>query len=124
LDFVTHTESTKWNRALLNVLSAEGDLFIGDKSRAILAARETLASSQSVFAAQFVAPSVAAVYAWSGAADDATALLERASTQVWFWLLPAMIARDPLYTVPLANNARYKALQAKLEAQMAATKLE
>jgi hypothetical protein len=39
-------------------------------------------------------------------------------------LSPAVIARDPLYTVPLAGNARYKALQAKLEAQMAATKLE
>ena len=39
-------------------------------------------------------------------------------------LPPATIARDPLYTVPLAGNARYKALQAKLEAQMAATKLE
>jgi len=37
---------------------------------------------------------------------------------------PATIARDPLYTVPLAGNARYKVLQAKLEAQMAATKLE
>jgi hypothetical protein len=37
---------------------------------------------------------------------------------------PAMIARDPIYTVALADNARFKALSAKLEAQMAATRLD
>jgi len=39
-------------------------------------------------------------------------------------LPPALIASDPIYTVPLAGTARYKALRAKLEAHMAATKLE
>lgn len=53
-----------------------------------------------------------------------TQILESLSTAPMVTLSPVMIARDPLYTVPLAGNARYKALQAKLEAQMAATKLE
>jgi hypothetical protein len=40
-------------------------------------------------------------------------------------LSPTAIARDRLDTVPLAaENARYQALRAKLEAQMAATQLE
>jgi hypothetical protein len=71
-------------------------------------------------------PLAASVYAWSGAADDAASFLEKLSVQIPMdiELGPATIARDPLYTVPLAANARYQALRAKLEAQMAATKLE
>jgi hypothetical protein len=33
---------------------------------------------------------------------------------------PAEIARDPLYTVALAGNARYASLERKLEAAIAA----
>jgi hypothetical protein len=36
---------------------------------------------------------------------------------------PAEITRDPLYALPLAQNARYQAVVNRLEAQMRATKL-
>jgi TolB-like protein len=125
LDFVAHTDETKWNQAVLSLLTAEGNTFAGDKPRAVTAAGKALRLS-GWFEEAFVPPRAALVYAWSGDADDAAALLEKLSTQVPMVLdLPsATIARDPLYTVPLAGNARYKALQTKLEAQMAATKLE
>jgi TolB-like protein len=126
LDFVTHSEETQWNRAGLTILTAEGYTFTGDKTRAITAAAKALRLSQSLYDRQTVPQLAASVYAWSGAADDAASLLEKLSTQIPMVLElgPATIARDPLYTVPLANNARYKALQARLEAQMAATKFE
>jgi hypothetical protein len=60
--------------------------------------------------------SVAAVFAWSGAQDQAVDLLEG--------LIksprgpgPIRIARDPLYTVPLAKNARFQRLVSELEAE-------
>jgi hypothetical protein len=126
LEFVAKTEETKWNRAVLTLLTAEGNTFTGDRPHAITAAGKALRLSQSIPERQVVPPLVASVYAWSGAGDDAAALLEQLSTQIPMALDcgPATITRDPLYTVPLAGNARYKALQAKLEAQMAATKLE
>jgi hypothetical protein len=65
----------------------------------------------------------ARVLAWAGAQDEAVQLLENLAV-VEGGLAPGQIARDPLYDVPLAGNARYQALKAKLEAQMAATKLE
>jgi hypothetical protein len=37
---------------------------------------------------------------------------------------PAEIVRDPLYTIPLAKNARFQKLSARLEAQMREIKLE
>jgi TolB-like protein len=126
LDFVAHTAESNWNHAWLKLLSAEGSAFSGRKTQAVAEATEALALSQSYGERHLLPPIAAAVYAWSGAADDADALLEQASTEIPMIteLGPAAIARDPLYTVPLAGNARYKALQAKLEAQMAATKLE
>jgi hypothetical protein len=33
---------------------------------------------------------------------------------------PADITRDPLYALPLAGNARYQALERRLEAEIAA----
>jgi TolB-like protein len=124
LDFVAHTPETKWNRVLLTLLKAEGKTFIGDTTGAVRASRETLQLSQSLYEHQYVPQLVAAVYAWSGTADDAVSLLEQLSVQIPALadLGPARLARDPLYAVPLAGNARYRALQAKLEAQMAATK--
>jgi hypothetical protein len=54
----------------------------------------------------------ARVLAWAGAEDQATQLLEGLST-VDNGLAPAEITRDPLYDLPLAGNARYRALKAK-----------
>jgi TolB-like protein len=126
LDFVAHSEETRWNRAVLTVLTAEGHTFRGDKTQAITAAGKALQLTRSSYDRLLVIPGAASVYAWSGPTDDAASLLEKLSVQtpMTLELAPATIARDPLYTVPLAGNARYQALRAKLEAQMAATKLE
>jgi TolB-like protein len=125
LDFVAHSEETQWNRAVLTVLTAQGHTFRGEKTQAIAEAGRALQLSKSLFERPLL-PLAASVYAWSGAPDDAASLLEELSvhTPMVIELGPATIARDPLYTVPLAGNPRYQALRAKLEAQMAATKLE
>ncbi len=61
--------------------------------------------------------------AWAGIEDEVLNLLESWGSRLRL-LAPAFIARDPVFTVPLADNARYKALSKKLEAEMAAAKLE
>ncbi len=124
LDFIAHRPETKWNRVLLRRLTAEGNLFLGDKARALAAARETLRIADWPEDKDYERPSVAAVYAWAGAMDEATTLLEQLSTDIPQSVSWVEIARDPLYGVPLAGNARYQALQTRLEALMAATKLE
>jgi hypothetical protein len=63
------------------------------------------------------------VLAWAGQKDEAATMLEQLADAIP-GVSPAMIARDPIYTVALADNARFKALSAKLEAQMAATRLD
>jgi len=124
LDFVARRKETELNRAFLQSLTAEGWTFLGDKTRAVAAARKALHLAQNSVD-KFRLTSVSArVYAWAGAEDEATALLEQLSVQIPMRLSPAEIARDPLYTVPLGSNARYQALRTKLEAQMAATKLK
>ncbi len=66
---------------------------------------------------------VAAPLAWAGAQDESLAVLEEMATSIPA-LMPAQIARDPVLAVALAGNVRYQTLIARLEAQMAATKLE
>jgi len=126
LAFIARTEETKWNRAFLTALAAEGNTFIGERGTAIADAQKALRLAETTSERLNAQPVAAAVYAWSGAADDAASLLEQLSTLIPMNLdlAPAAIARDPLYTVPLARNARYQALRARIEAQMAATKLE
>jgi len=107
-------------------LIAEARLFSGDSKGAVSMARQSLAARPRELDAGTwfaVAGYNARILAWAGAQDDAVQLLENLSN-VQGGLAPGEITRDPLYTVPLAGNARYKALQVKLEAQMAATKLE
>jgi hypothetical protein len=64
----------------------------------------------------------ARVLAWAGKQDAAVDLLTRLATDVP-GLPPADIARQPYYTTPLGDNARFAALAQKLEAEMAATDL-
>ena len=65
----------------------------------------------------------AMVAAWCGHEEEAVAQLETLSTIVP-GLPPAAIALDPVFTVPLAGNARFTALKARLEQQMRDTKLD
>jgi hypothetical protein len=71
---------------------------------------------------RMAAQTEASVLAWAGDEDHADALLERLATVIG-GLGPAEIARDPLYTVPLAGNARFQRLVHRLEAQMRAAEL-
>jgi len=126
LDFVARQEETKWNRWFLRMLTAEGQIFKGDKAEAVKSAQAALAlAPRSADAGNWaIAGGTAArVFAWAGEKDEAAALLEELSTAMP-GPAPADIARDPVFTVPLADNARYQALVKKLEAQMAATTLE
>jgi len=126
LEFVARQRPTRANATFLQLLSAEGWLFSGGPERARTTARAA-ASGQVDEGAFPVSPQmrsqIAQVLAWAGAPDEATDILEQLSVSIP-GLAPGQIARDPLYTVPLAGNPRYQALKAKLEAQMAATKLE
>ncbi len=122
LDFVAQQQPTQWNGWFLRVLEAEGRLFAGDMARAQTAAREAVnatAASRNLLhrtAARYMA---ATALAWAGAHDEATALLEEVSTSSP-GMAPAPIARDPRLTLPLAEDPRYRALQARLEDEMAA----
>jgi TolB-like protein len=110
---------------LATLRRAEGHLFSGDPDRAIALAREGLSlmpRSRNALYAAYAAAMAAAILAWSGERDEAAALLEQLADDVP-GLAPANITRDPLYTQPLAGNARFQALSERLEAQMAATTL-
>jgi TolB-like protein len=133
LDFVTHRKENQWNRALLWEFTAEGYTFEGDITRALPAARSALnlvrpAGDPSRNVSPFnlrlaIERRVAAIFAWNGAQDEAAQLLEQLATTIP-GPGPAEITRDPLYTTPLAHNAHYQQLVARLEAQMRATKLQ
>jgi hypothetical protein len=68
------------------------------------------------------AGAAARIYAWTGAYAEAMDLLEQLAV-VDAGLMPAEITRDPTFTVPLAEDPRYRALAERLEAQMAASTL-
>jgi TolB-like protein/DNA-binding winged helix-turn-helix (wHTH) protein len=120
LDFVQREPATRWNGWVHHLLAAEGALFTGDNARAIREARIgiELAAAIPYHASSLYAKMLAArVYAWAGEEDEAVDLLEQLSTGS-MTIGPAMVTRDPLYVIPLANNARYQALSEKLEAEI------
>jgi TolB-like protein/tetratricopeptide (TPR) repeat protein len=123
LDFIAHQKETSWNHYFLRRLAAEGHLFSAERTQAVAAAREALAIRSLDIDPSFGTVTIAAVYAWSGAGDEAMDLLEHLATATP-GPGPAEITRDPLFTIPLAHNARYQQLSERLEAQMRATKLQ
>jgi len=107
-------------------LAAEAQLFAGDHAGAIATTQEVLATrprEKDAWTWYWVAKYSARILAWAGAEDRAVSLLDNLST-VQGGLPPALVTRDPLFDVPLAKNPQWRALKARLEAQMAATKLE
>jgi len=62
------------------------------------------------------------VYAWSGAQDQAVDLIEELTSR-YPGVGPAEIAREPLFTVPLAGNARFQAVVKKLEREIAENRI-
>jgi len=126
LAFVGDTKLTRRNGWLLKVLTSYAKMYQGEKPAALAAAHEALAlAPRSLDAVHWATASafLAPVLAWSGAQDEAAAMLDELSTSVP-GMPPAVIARDALIATTLSGNARYKALVVRLEAQMAATKLE
>ncbi len=125
LAFASRSRETAFNGWFLQAMRAAGYTFLRQPKRAIGAAELSLAlaaKSPDVFTRAAAASLASEVYAWSGAQDEAVAVLERLATSVP-GLPPAAITRDPIYAVPLARNLRYQALVAGLEAQMKATHL-
>jgi hypothetical protein len=58
------------------------------------------------------------VFAWAGEPAAAMDLLERLAVDE-SGLAPAAIVRQPIYSVPLRDDPRFRALAERLEAQMA-----
>jgi serine/threonine protein kinase len=121
--FAESQKETKWNRTFLRDLLAEGNTLQGNRSAAIAAARQVLAfaprRTDPVGWAFFAAPREARVLAWSGAQDEAAALLDELADATPSDG-PAKITRDPLYSVPLAGNKRYEQITDRLEARIRA----
>jgi TolB-like protein/DNA-binding winged helix-turn-helix (wHTH) protein len=125
LEFVASQKDTSRRAWFLSLLKAHGHSFRGEREAAIAAGREALqlmprTRDASTWLA--VATGVAAVDAWSGAEDDAVALLEQV-VGATPGFAPAYFTRDPLFRVPLAANERYRVLSERLEAQLRSTEL-
>jgi TolB-like protein len=120
LDFVADEPLTRWNKWFLRTLAAEGLLLTGDKQQAIVTAREALQLAPRKLDAlwsRYASAVATRVFAWAGAEDEAAELLEQLAV-LKPGLSPAEITRDPLYFIPLAENARYRTLAARLEEEM------
>ena len=125
LKFVAQQPQTKLNRYFLRLLEAEGYTFAGQKSEAIAAARAALEMMPRTASAVVwigVASLSARVFAWNGAGDDAVKLLDELTNSAP-GLLPAQVARDPLLTIPLAQDAQFQSLVTQLEEKMRITRL-
>jgi TolB-like protein/DNA-binding winged helix-turn-helix (wHTH) protein len=125
LKFVANEKETGRNQWFLRLLQSHGHTFLGEHEAAIAAGREALElmpPTRDALSWLSAAAGAAAAYAWSGAENDAVAVLEACSSATP-GPGPGLITRDPLFSVPLANNARYRALADRLEAQMRSTEL-
>jgi eukaryotic-like serine/threonine-protein kinase len=127
LEFLARTPEPSTNAWFRKALSADAQLFLGERSAAVADARSMLdliaavENNASLHAAG--AMLAARVFAWADEPAAAMDLLERLAIEEP-GLPPAHIARVPTYSVPLRDDARFRALAERLEAQMAATKLE
>jgi TolB-like protein len=124
LNFLKHAPETKWNKWFRTLLLADAQLFGGDATRAIATADSAVALTRTdvdvsdqmnavVWATQ--------IRAWAGAKEQAVASLDMLSTSIpGLW--PNEIVVDPVWSVPLAGNANYTRLCARIEARMKAVK--
>jgi TolB-like protein/DNA-binding winged helix-turn-helix (wHTH) protein len=123
-EFVAREPVTKWNDWFLRILAAEAELFADNKPQAVAEARSALRLAPhglNVAIDRYVPATVAMILAWADAQDESVALLERLSNQ-YPGVGPAEITREPLYLAPLTQNARYRLLGQKLEAEIAANR--
>jgi len=127
LEFLARTPETPANAWYRRALSADAHVFLREPSLAVADARSMLdliAPVENNPGLRVAGAILAArVFAWAAESAAAMELLERLATEEP-GLPPAMIVREPTYAVPLRDDARFRALAERLEAQMAATKLE
>lgn len=126
LEFVQHQVPTAWNAAYLDLLKAAGYTFTGDCARARAAGNRALmqvARADNAVIWTTSASQVARVDAWCGAADEAVVLLQQISSGRP-GVGPAVVTRDPLFTVPLSGVPAFQTLRDQLETTMRATHLE
>lgn len=120
LEYADRRPSTARDAAYLQVLRAEGYLFVGDHEKAIENARGALAHASAVFGTntrRFIGVIAARVLAWAGAEDEATEVLKSLASR-FPALGPAEVARDPLYSIPLGDNSAFQELANRLEAEI------
>jgi TolB-like protein/DNA-binding winged helix-turn-helix (wHTH) protein len=125
LRFVGRQSRTRWNGAFLDTLAASGHAFTGECDSARADGRRALAQvsrADNALVWSTTALHVAQVDAWCGGREDAIALLRQLSSgRPGFG--PAMIARDPLLSVPLGQDPAYRALADQLESVIRGAKL-
>lgn len=112
-----------WMYTLRN---AEARLFTQDNGQAVKLARQALEQmprKRDAVLWAYTATVAARVLAWGGEQEQAAMLLDELDA-ARPGVSPTTLSRDPLYTMPLAKTARYQALRSRLEAQMAAIRLE
>jgi serine/threonine protein kinase len=125
LAFVQSTPKTRWNGWFLEALRADALLFMGQNDEAVATSTRVLAEARSGRRSRQIGAAILAarVLAWAGRDDEAVSLLKELATGIP-GLPPADIARQPYYTEPLRANAMFGELRARLETEMAATKLK
>lgn len=119
-EFVRQQPVTPWNDWLLVLLEAQARLFAGDTTAAIEGARRASRTGSPVHAHVTLlrAHLVAQTLAWAGERDEAVAMLRRISGDVPMAMPPALIAREPLFLVPLTGHPGFEALRADLERRL------
>ena len=126
LRFVEQQPRTRWNHVFLEMLTAEGYTLTGQCERARAAGRTTLSlvsRPDNAVIWTTAATHVAMLDAWCGAQDDAVELLRQLSSSRP-GIGPAMVTRDPLFTMPLGQLPAFRALTESLESEIRATRLE
>jgi hypothetical protein len=121
LEYADRDPASRRDATYLQMLRAEGHLFAGDYGKAIENVREALAQPSVVHGTntrRFIGVIAARVLAWAGAENEATDLLEDLASR-FPALGPAEVVRDPLYSIPLADNPAFQELATTLEADVA-----
>ena len=119
--FLASSAETPWNAWFLRMLSAEAALFEGKRDDAVRTAKEALAMAPSraanVRSYRYRERMAAAVFSWAGAADEAVELLHSLAYDVPV-IGASVVARDPFYSIPLAQHSEYRTLQDALEQEI------
>jgi TolB-like protein/DNA-binding winged helix-turn-helix (wHTH) protein/tetratricopeptide (TPR) repeat protein len=111
-EYLQAEKPAAWNAWWFVLLEAEASLFKGDKALAAARANQALSLLRKYpgFAGSIYARNRAArIFAWAGEENRAMDLLEALVTKTP-GVGPAEIVRDPLYAMPLEDNARFREL--------------